>query len=206
MDLNTLDSWRTVSLKYALARWCNFMWWDILGTVNQLLPTTSVDNWRRKWQPTPVFLPGKSHGRRSLVGYSPRGRQESDTTERLHFHFSLSVDNTVSPHLSLHHSVSLLSHCLRDGVTHQKDIENNGANSCHLSCKSQDCIQLYHRWVFGKDVMTHAKLPLTLPLKIKWGFSRWKRTDDWLNDSLWEWISIFLSLSPRGWIFSIASQ
>ena len=43
--------------------------------------------WRRKWQPTPVFLPGKSHGLRSLVGYSPWGRKESDTTERLHFHF-----------------------------------------------------------------------------------------------------------------------
>ena len=44
-------------------------------------------HWGRKWQPTPVFLPGKSHGRRSLVGYSPRGHKESDTTERLHFHF-----------------------------------------------------------------------------------------------------------------------
>ena len=41
--------------------------------------------WRRKWQPTPVFLPGEYHGRRSLVGYSPQGRKESDTTERLHF-------------------------------------------------------------------------------------------------------------------------
>ena len=41
--------------------------------------------WRRKWQPTPVLLPGKSHGRRSLVGYSPWGRKESDTTEQLHF-------------------------------------------------------------------------------------------------------------------------
>ena len=40
--------------------------------------------WRRKWQPTPVFLPGESHGRRSLVGYSSRGRKESDMTERLH--------------------------------------------------------------------------------------------------------------------------
>ena len=40
--------------------------------------------------PTPVLLPGKSHGRRSLVGCSPWGRWESDTTERLHFHFSLS--------------------------------------------------------------------------------------------------------------------
>ena len=47
-------------------------------------------NQRRHWQPTPVLLPGKSHGRRSLVGCSPWGRQESDTTERLHFHFSLS--------------------------------------------------------------------------------------------------------------------
>ena len=36
---------------------------------------------------TPVFLPGKSHGSRSLVGYRPWGRKESDTTERLHFHF-----------------------------------------------------------------------------------------------------------------------
>ena len=42
---------------------------------------------RRKWQPTPVFLPGKSHGWRSQVGYSPRGHKESDTPEWLHFHF-----------------------------------------------------------------------------------------------------------------------
>ena len=44
-------------------------------------------HWRRKWQPTPVFLPGESHGRKSLVGYSPWGREESDTTERPHFVF-----------------------------------------------------------------------------------------------------------------------
>ena len=37
--------------------------------------------WRREWQATPVFLPGKSDGRRSLVGYGPWGRKESDTTE-----------------------------------------------------------------------------------------------------------------------------
>ena len=41
---------------------------------------------RRWWQPTPVLLPGKSHGRRSLVGCSPWGCEESGTTERLHFH------------------------------------------------------------------------------------------------------------------------
>ena len=48
------------------------------------------DLWRRQWHPTPVLLPGESHGRRSLVGCSPWGRSESDMTERLHFPFSLS--------------------------------------------------------------------------------------------------------------------
>ena len=40
--------------------------------------------WRRKWQSTPVLLLGKSHGQRSLIGYSPWGHKESDMTERLH--------------------------------------------------------------------------------------------------------------------------
>ena len=40
--------------------------------------------WRRKWQPTPVFLPGESHGQRSLVGYSPWGHHESDMAEHTH--------------------------------------------------------------------------------------------------------------------------
>ena len=45
--------------------------------------------WRRQWQPTPVLLPGKSHGRRSLVGYSSWGRKESDMTECLPFTLSV---------------------------------------------------------------------------------------------------------------------
>ena len=45
---------------------------------------------RRQWHPTPVLLPGKSHGGRSLVGCGPWGHEESDMTERLDFHFSLS--------------------------------------------------------------------------------------------------------------------
>ena len=52
-------------------------------------PRPSILVWRRQWHPTPVLLPGKSHGRRSLVDCSLWGA-ESDTTERLHFHFSLS--------------------------------------------------------------------------------------------------------------------
>ena len=45
---------------------------------------------RRQWHPTPVLWPGKPHGQRSLVGCSPWGHKESDTTERLYFQFSLS--------------------------------------------------------------------------------------------------------------------
>ena len=47
----------------------------------QLWSLDREDPWRRKWQPTPVFLSGKSHGQRSLVGYSPWCRKESDPTE-----------------------------------------------------------------------------------------------------------------------------
>ena len=48
-------------------------------------PWVGKSPWRRKWQSTPVLLPGKSHGQRSLADYSPWGRKESDMTERLHF-------------------------------------------------------------------------------------------------------------------------
>ena len=70
----------------------------LCGTVVKNLPTNAGDArdrfypwvrnipWKKKWQPTPVFLPGKSHGWRSLAGYSPWGLKELDTTERAHTH------------------------------------------------------------------------------------------------------------------------
>ena len=66
-----------------LSRWLR--WWRICLQCKR----TEFDPWlrkiplRRKWQPTPVFLPGESHGQRSLVGYHPWGRKESDVTEQL---------------------------------------------------------------------------------------------------------------------------
>ena len=70
----------------------------ILTKIKFFHSTTQETKWlhvyrtfrRRQWHPTPAPLPGKSHGRRCLVGCSPRGRKESHTTEWLHFHFSLS--------------------------------------------------------------------------------------------------------------------
>ena len=56
----------------------------------QVLSYLMIKQELRQWHPTPVLLPGKSHGQRSLVGCSPWGHEESDTTEQLDFHFSLS--------------------------------------------------------------------------------------------------------------------
>ena len=73
-------------------------------------------SWRRKWQPTPVFLSGKSHGQRSLVGYSPWGHQESDTTEWRN-------NNNNAPRDTLHGyglSLMLLSVFICCGVAHRK--------------------------------------------------------------------------------------
>ena len=53
-----------------------------------LIPVLGRSSWRRKWQSTPVFLPGKSHRQRGLEGYSPKGCKESETTEQLLFALS----------------------------------------------------------------------------------------------------------------------
>ena len=58
----------------------------------------AATGWRRQWHPTPVFLPGESHGRRSLVGRSPWGCRESDTTERFHFH---ALEKAMATHSSV---------------------------------------------------------------------------------------------------------
>ena len=67
-----------------------FVWLDLKYAKPQRLMASPLTHWRRQWHPTPVLLPRKSHGRRSLVGCSPWGREELDFTEWLHFHFLLS--------------------------------------------------------------------------------------------------------------------
>ena len=81
---------REFSSKSAVCiRWSKY--WSFSFSIspsNEYLGLISLKIRRRQWHPTPVLLPGKSHGQRSLVGCSPWGRKESDTTERLHFHFT----------------------------------------------------------------------------------------------------------------------
>ena len=52
-----------------------------VGAIGRINPWVGKLPWRRKWQPTPVFLPGKFHGERSLAGYSTRGHKELDTNK-----------------------------------------------------------------------------------------------------------------------------
>ena len=83
---------RKPSVQKSILSKASFLNFNILGNHLRFLLVfhcTRVVPRRRQWHPTPVLLPGKSHGWRSLVGCSPWGHEESDMTERLHFHFSL---------------------------------------------------------------------------------------------------------------------
>ena len=71
------------------------------ATGSLALPFTKMSQQRRQWQSTPVLLPGKSHGQRSLVGYSPWGREESDRTDftfTFHFH---ALEKEMATHSSV---------------------------------------------------------------------------------------------------------
>ena len=123
---------------------------------------------RRQWQPAPVLLPGKSHGQRSLVGCSPWGLEESDITERLHFHFSLSCigEGNGNP---------VQCSCLenpRDGGawwaavygvaqsrTRRKRLSSSSSNSQHLTSKR--CRLRY--WVRRNSIgLAPGVIPLSL--------------------------------------------
>ena len=73
-----MHSWTSPGCPRLCVPGCKFIWGRPVATMEKAMA------------PTPVLLPGKSHGWRSLVGHSPWGREESDKTQQLHFHFSLS--------------------------------------------------------------------------------------------------------------------
>ena len=112
-------------------------------------------HWRRKWQPTPVFLPGKSHGRRSLVGYSPWGHWGLDTTEQLHFHFSL-------PSIGEGNGTPLQCSCLEnpmDGGAWKAAVYGVAEGQTRLS----NFTFTFHFDALEKEMATHSSI---LPWKI----------------------------------------
>ena len=111
-----------------------------------LIPHQGI-RWRRKWRPTPVFLPGESQGRGSLVACRQWGRTESDTTERLHFNFPLSCigEGNGSP---------LQCSCLenpRDGGAWWAAI-SGVAQSQTQTYKKIDQICGYHWWGMEREL------------------------------------------------------
>ena len=105
---------------------------------------------RRRWHPTPVLLPGKSHGWRSLVGCSPWGLEELDMTEQLHFHFSPSCigEGNGNP---------LQCSCLenpRDGGAWWPAVHGVARSRTQLS----DFIFTFHFHALEKEMATHSSV------------------------------------------------
>ena len=112
---------------------------------------------RRQWHPTPVPLPGKSHGRRSLVGCSPWGWEELDMTGQLHFHFSLSCigEGNGNP---------LQCSCLenpRDGAAWWAAVYGVARSRTRLKrlCSSSSSSSLY----YTQNLVPFTPLPLYCP-------------------------------------------
>ena len=113
-----LSNWTTTVIghiifaKYYIGTFTELLWCD---PPSNFINSTSQICQFPKWQPTPVFLPGKSHGRRRLVGYSPWSHKESDTTEWLHFTSNI-CQGSESPPSALQHLLAQGQHV----VSHQR--------------------------------------------------------------------------------------
>ena len=119
-------------------------------------------HWRRKWQPTPVFFPVESHGRRSLVGYSPWGCKELVTTERLHSLHSQHVTYVIMyfvffqlKHLRTVYIMLLLFSSMSDSMT-SWTIAHQASLSLHCL---PEFAQTYVHWINDASQPSHPLLP-----------------------------------------------
>ena len=125
--------------------------------------------WRREWQPTPVVLPGESHGRRSLVGYSPRGCKESDMTERLNFHLHITITGIyIQPYRHNFFIIVSLNHMYIDNLlTTLNCLSWLCVCVCVCVCVSQfspmSLLDQKHQWLTCK----------TCTWKLQCGFRNW---------------------------------
>ena len=119
--------------------------------------------WRRKWQPTLVFLPRESHGQRSLVGYSPWGCKELDTTEQLTL-FSLSPLNPEIPFLGMctkewkAGQPMFIYHCSKQHYSHWPKVDEAQVSISGWMGTKMWCIHAmeYYSPLKRKEVLTHA--------------------------------------------------
>ena len=124
--------------------------------------------WALKWQPSPVFLPGESHRRRSLVGCSPWGCKELDTTERLHFHYC--VEHLACIKYNPHGYFMNLSSVLFPGGTWLCTVDCIGSDfrrGSHL-CTSLELVEfelnLEDTWFLLFSLATLPSIPASPPL------------------------------------------
>ena len=134
--------------------------------------------WRREWLPTPVFLPEEFHGHRSLAGYSPWGRKESDTTEWLTLSLSIylkafvscNAPLTKSSHTAFHigwsmsfspNSTLFQKPCLRSPhvpAPVRRGCSRGWLPSCHFLLSRAGTIDTFSFWVFSLILVTYLSL------------------------------------------------
>ena len=111
--------------------------------------------WRNKWQSTPVFLPGKSHGQKRLVGYCPWGFKELDRTEWL----NNNDKNSVSSWITFHFSPLVLFLCVSVRLT-LMDCSTPGFSALHCLL---ELAQTHVHWVSNAFQPSHPLSPTSLP-------------------------------------------
>ena len=139
-----------------------FSWIVYPFVLNLVSDMTGV--WRRRWHPTPVLLPRKSHGRRNLVDCSPWSREESDTTERLHFHFSRTGEGNGNPfqcscleNPRMGEPGGLAVYGVAQSRTQLKRLSSSSSSSSSSSIETR----LLHSWILLL-VSTYTKMKMTI--------------------------------------------
>ena len=126
------------------------------------------DPWSRKWQPTPVLFPGKFHGQRSLVSYSPWGHKELSITERTHTHTHIHIPGEGSGFSLVLLCWIRLAPCYPCSLTASISLSFSAVRNLQLSLKSSDSRTFLTRFLFlslpGMLSLSHVECQLLFRL------------------------------------------
>ena len=143
-------------------------WLPTFAFQSPIMKKTSFLSVSSRRQPTPVFMPGKSHGPRSLVGYSPWGRKELDMTEWLHFHF---LEGLVGLHRTVQFQLLQcywLGHRLGLRDTEWFALEMNRDHSVVFEIASKNCILHSFFDHDGYSISSKGFLPTVVDIMVIW--------------------------------------